>query len=85
VSRRAGPGFRRWAREVDGHDWYIKRVAAVAGDPVPEVVIRSRGLAADAVVAPGVLVLGDHVRSEDSKHWGCVPVHRVLGVVLRKL
>lgn len=50
-----------------------------------EVVIRSRGLAADAVVAPGVLVLGDHVRSEDSKHWGCVPVHRVLGVVLRKL
>jgi signal peptidase I len=73
-------------RDVEGREWYIKRVAAVAGEPVPTVVRKRRGLPDDTTVAPGhLVVLGEHPLSEDSKQWGALPVDRVLGVVLRKL
>jgi signal peptidase I len=66
--------------------WYIKRVVAVAGDPVPAIVRVRQGLPDDAVVGPGeIVVLGEHPQSEDSKQWGCLPADRVLGVVLRKV
>ncbi len=67
-------------------NWYIKRVVAVAGDPVPAIVRVRQGLPDDAVVGPGqIVVLGEHPQSEDSKQWGCLPADRVLGVVLRKV
>ena len=69
-----------------GRRWLVKRVAAVAGDPVPEVVRRRLLLPPDARVAAGeIVVLGEHVNSEDSKLWGGFPADRVLGVVVRKL
>ncbi|MEW9529355.1 S26 family signal peptidase [Microbispora sp. NPDC049125] len=66
-----------------GTNLVIKRVAAMAGDPVPA------GLEAlgEARVPPGrLLVLGDNARrSTDSRHWGFLPESRITGVVLRRL
>ncbi|MER7787371.1 S26 family signal peptidase [Streptomyces sp. NPDC097640] len=65
--------------------WYVKRVVAADGDPVPPWVA---GAAADRPgrVPPGMLVLrGDHPRSEDSKQWGLCPADRMYGVVLLRL
>jgi signal peptidase I len=82
-SGRSGPPQ---SGQLSRRNWYIKRVVAVAGDPVPAVVRVRQGLADDAIVGPGeIVVLGEHPRSEDSKQWGCLPADRVLGVVLRKL
>ena len=58
--------------------WRIKRVAAVAGDPVPA------WLAADhPVVPPGrVVVAGDNTgHSEDSRQLGYIELARVAGAV----
>ncbi|MFI6520604.1 S24/S26 family peptidase [Spirillospora sp. NPDC050679] len=62
--------------------WYVKRVVAAAGDPVPPWVAgEPRGR-----VPQGMLVLrGDHPRSEDSKQWGLCPADRMYGVVLLRL
>ncbi|GAA3727596.1 hypothetical protein GCM10022225_06180 [Plantactinospora mayteni] len=59
----------------------IKRVAAVAGDPVPFRIDDS------PVVPPGQLVLlGDNPDgSGDSRLYGYVPTDAVVGVVLRPL
>lgn len=67
--------------------WYVKRVAAVAGDPVPSWMgARGTRGAGSAGVPDGALVLlGDHPASEDSKQWGFCPVDRVYGVVLLRL
>ncbi|WP_433171330.1 S26 family signal peptidase [Actinoallomurus sp. CA-150999] len=66
------------AREL----WTVKRVAAVAGEPVPAAMAESSG----AVVPPGQLVvLGDGLLSRDSRDWGYLPADRVLGIVVRKL
>ena len=38
------------------------------------------------VVPPGMLVLlGDGIRSGDSRQWGFIPANRTLGVMTRKL
>jgi Signal peptidase I len=64
--------------------WQIKRVAAVPGDPVPEEV--SPAVDGAARVPDGrLVVLGDGVDSRDSRHWGYLPMDRVLGVVVREL
>jgi signal peptidase I len=68
------PDGGTWA-ECDRR-WMIKRVAAVAGDPVPEVV----GVPG-SVPAGFIVVLGDGQSSYDSRHFGLYPVERVLGVV----
>jgi signal peptidase I len=62
----------------------IKRVAALAGDVVPGSV---RPVTGDAeVVPPGMLVLlGDGVRSGDSRQWGFIPASHAVGLVIRKL
>ncbi|MFI9584365.1 S26 family signal peptidase [Streptomyces sp. NPDC052236] len=73
----SGPPDRSGA---DG--WYVKRVVAVAGDPVPPwvpAVPQSR-------VPSGMLVLrGDHPRSDDSRRWGFCPAEQMYGVVLLRL
>ncbi|RAG83704.1 hypothetical protein DN069_20845 [Streptacidiphilus pinicola] len=69
-----------------GRNWFIKRVAAVAGEPVPASVVRLNSMPGGSIVAPGeVVVLGEHPHSEDSKQWGSVPLDLVLGAVVRKL
>jgi signal peptidase I len=66
--------------------WHLKRVAAVAGEPVPEAVAQACGQpAGSAVPANRVIVIGDARASYDSRAWGFLPVDRVLGVVLRRL
>lgn len=62
--------------------WYVKRVVAAAGDPVPAWVAGER----PGRVPPGMLVLrGDHPHSEDSRRWGLCPADRMYGVVLLRL
>jgi signal peptidase I len=65
----------------------VKRAAAVPGDRVPLDVVPALGGAADEVVPAGSLVvLGDNpAASTDSRDFGYVAAHRLLGVVLRKL
>jgi signal peptidase I len=72
---------------VDGRRWYIKRVVAVPGDPVPAQVAGAVGASsADARVPDGrIVVLGDNADSEDSRTLGYFPLDRVLGVVVRRL
>jgi signal peptidase I len=62
----------------------IKRVAALVGDVVPDSV---RPVTGDTeVVPPGMLVLlGDGVRSGDSRQWGFIPANHAVGPVIRKL
>ncbi|MDX3353655.1 S26 family signal peptidase [Streptomyces sp. ME01-24h] len=64
----------RWAaapRAEQGKQWYVKRVAAAGGDPVPAWAAGCP----ERSVPPGMLVLlGDHPGSEDSKRWGYCPV-----------
>jgi signal peptidase I len=55
----------------------VKRVAAIAGDPVPPWLD-----AADPRVPDGKLVvLGDNPNSEDSRHYGYVDEAAIVGVV----
>ncbi len=63
--------------------WVIKRIAAVAGDSVPESVRQAAARA--AIVPDGMLVvLSDNPEGNDSRRWGFIPASRVLGpVVLR--
>lgn len=66
--------------------WYIKRVAAVPGDPVPAEVAAAVDATATGSVPDGSLVLlGDNTPSDDSRQWGYFPAERVYGVVVRRL
>jgi signal peptidase I len=51
---------------------YVKRVAAVPGDPVPSGTERVR--------PDHYFLLGDHPYSLDSRDWGCVPGSRIVAV-----
>jgi signal peptidase I len=78
--RHDGPGEVVAPGVAAGEQLVLKRVIAVAGDPVPEDV------PGEGAVPPGQIVLrGDGRHSLDSRIWGCVPADRVVGVVLRKL
>jgi signal peptidase I len=60
--------------------WLVKRVTAVAGDPVPLEIVGGSGGA--GVIPPGhCVVRGDNPRSLDSRHFGYLPEKSVLGVV----
>ncbi|MEV4116826.1 S26 family signal peptidase [Nonomuraea sp. NPDC049695] len=67
--------------------WILKRVIAVAGDPVP----RDRAPALEQVreehVPPGhMVVLGDNAASStDSRQLGYIACDRVFGIVSRRL
>jgi len=59
--------------------WSIKRIVAVAGDPVPAAVAWASG----AVPAGSIVVLGDNrAASADSRLFGHVPIECVLGYVM---
>jgi signal peptidase I len=75
----------RTAGRVGRTSWVIKRVAAAPGDPVPSTVRQAAGGA--AVVPPRTfVVLGDNsAQSADSRQWGFVPTHQVLGVAIRRI
>ncbi|MFE5797966.1 S26 family signal peptidase [Streptomyces sp. NPDC056503] len=62
----------------------VKRVAALAGEPVPPEVCAAAGVAEGSLVPPGrVALLGDNPAfSTDSRFWGLLPVSSVVGVVL---
>jgi signal peptidase I len=93
--RRARPGRLVVVQRPDRHTgwngpvdptgaagWYVKRVVAATGDPVPHWMPGDR----PGRVPPGMLVLrGDHPSSEDSKQWGLCPTDRMYGVVLLRL
>jgi signal peptidase I len=66
----------------DGRRWMIKRVGAVAGEPVPDGIPVT-----DAVVPEGRLVLlGDNAdASFDSREVGYFPAALVLGGVVRRM
>jgi signal peptidase I len=58
-------------------DWLVKRVAAVAGDPMPLEITGVGSL----VPHGHYVVRGDNPRSLDSRHFGCLAQGSVLGVV----
>ncbi|MEU8702131.1 S26 family signal peptidase [Streptomyces sp. NPDC048680] len=64
----------------------VKRVVALAGDPVPPEVREAAGAAEGALVPAGQLVvLGDNPGfSTDSRFWGTLPARSVVGVVLER-
>ncbi|MFC9624650.1 S26 family signal peptidase [Streptomyces sp. NPDC056930] len=62
--------------------WYVKRIVAVAGEPVPHWARRCPG----THVPPGMLVLlGERPGSMDSKQWGYCPEGKLVGTVLLRL
>jgi signal peptidase I len=62
----------------------VKRLAAVEGEGIPDVVPAPAG--GRRVVPPGkVVLLGDAPYSLDSRAWGCVPEEWIVGVVVRRL
>lgn len=83
LTRLPGAADRSAAAAVhqSGHRRVVKRIAAVAGEPVPP------GVDAAPTVPPGMLVLlGDNPRaSVDSRQYGYVAAEQVIAVVLRRL
>jgi signal peptidase I len=82
------PGRNRprpaWLTGAGADVWVIKRVAAVAGDPVPDCVRPAVGAA--TIVPPWtIVVLGDAAESRDSREWGFIPASHVLGIGTRTL
>jgi signal peptidase I len=75
----SGPASRR--------EWMIKRVAAVPGDPRPEVGLPATAGPAGRPVPPGkFVVLGDNAAwSHDSRHIGYIPGDRLLGIAVRRI
>ncbi len=89
VFREPDPGGLRPRRRpacltgANQENWIIKRVAAVPGDPVPQVA--RKAIAHTAVVPPrSVVALGDVVASCDSRLWGLVPASDILGTGTRR-
>ncbi|GGM40198.1 hypothetical protein GCM10012275_08970 [Longimycelium tulufanense] len=71
------------AHVIYARQWYIKRVAAVPGDPVPRSEVPALADVPGQSVPEGMLVLlGDNKdESYDSRYVGYFPAARVLGTV----
>lgn len=67
----------------DARRLYVKRVAAVAGDPLPPHVPATAG--SRFVPAGHLAMLGDWPHSLDSRTWGCIPDELVIGVAVRRI
>jgi signal peptidase I len=79
-------GGQRFGGQRSGgrRGWIVKRVAAVAGDPVPVPVRTAAGAA--SVPAGALVLLGENpAHSHDSRAFGFYPVDRLVGVAVRKL
>jgi signal peptidase I len=74
------------ARGRQPDPYIVKRVAAVAGEPVPEPVRPAVGAHGSAKVPAGrIVVLGDNsAASIDSRNCGYLPARDVVGIVLRR-
>jgi signal peptidase I len=77
---------RPWNAGNDGR-YLVKRLAAMPGDPVPQVLGRSGTiLAGDTVPPDRIVVLGDNAAdSYDSRHAGYLATRQVIGVMIRSL
>ncbi len=75
--------FRPPDADEVGVEPFVKRVAAVAGDPVPSCILEARMDMSWTVPDGHIAVLGDAQRSRDSRHFGLVPLTAVLGVACR--
>ena len=64
----------------------VKRVAAIAGDPLPPFLPPLATTSSEQLPAGHLVVLGDNTwASVDSRTWGLVPAVNVLAKVIRKL
>jgi signal peptidase I len=70
--------FRSPVHLPDGMDWLVKRVAAMPGDPVPADMA---GRAAVQVVPPGRLLVRSDADGLDSRQFGLIDHHDVIGRV----
>jgi signal peptidase I len=78
--REAGAWVWRPADDPVAPTWVIKRIAAVADDPVPPAV--ASAVPAAVVPAGTIVVLGENLdTSVDSRLFGQVPIECVLGSV----
>ncbi len=60
----------------------VKRVAAVAGDPVPVWLRESLRAGPHARIPPGkIVVAGDNALSQDSRHLGTIDTRAVVAVL----
>jgi signal peptidase I len=59
----------------------VKRVAAVAGDPVPTWMGRPDGGQSQRVPPGCIVVAGDNARSQDSRHLGYVDGSAIVAVL----
>lgn len=69
---------------VSRHQWMIKRVAALPGDPIPEDCLPEAADAPGRLVPDGKLfVIGDNAPSSyDSRRLGYLSDERLLGIVI---
>ncbi|MEV0300122.1 S26 family signal peptidase [Streptomyces prasinus] len=80
----AGLGCRR--EPLSNRRWLIKRVAAVAGDPVLPGQLGDQDVTDRRVPEGHFILLGDNARvSLDSRQIGFFPDNRILGMVWRTL
>jgi signal peptidase I len=74
-----------WAKTGrGGSHWVIKRVAALPGDRVPDLV-RAAAPGASIVPQGKLALLSDNPAGTDSRHWGLVPAGDLLGFVIARL
>ncbi|MEO7733898.1 MAG: signal peptidase I [Kofleriaceae bacterium] len=87
VARRWSPTARPVTGDVivfrpDALGYRIKRIAGVAGDPVPAWLARDPG---GRIPAGHVIVRGDNPRSEGSRELGYIPIATILARTARQL
>jgi signal peptidase I len=76
------PGWQLEALKSADLAYRVKRVAAVAGDPVPEWAWQALSADAQTRVPPGkVVVSGDNPRSQDSRQLGYIDAQSIIAVV----
>jgi signal peptidase I len=76
------PAAQRAAMDAEALPYLVKRVAAVAGDPVPDWVRVALGADSQTRVPPGkVVVAGDNAHSQDSRQLGYIDAEAIIAIV----